>query len=418
MPLRVTYLNPLGHVGGAEVAILELMAALRRSQPDWSLRLVVAGDGPLTTRATALGVPVTVLPFPTILARMGEAGTNGSVFGRARVLAGMCLAAPETHAYAARLRQVISDFGPDVVHTNGLKMHVLGTSSAGRAAVIWHLHDYVSSRPITSRLLNQCAPQCRMAIANSMSVARDAQAVFPNGPEIRVLYNAVDIARFSPDGPQIDLDRLCGLPPAEAGTIRVGLMGSFARWKGHPVFLNALSLLPPHHPIRGYVIGNSIYQTDKSQYSLTELQDLAQRLGLSSRVGFTGYVEEPESALRALDIVVHASTEPEPFGLVIAEAMACGRPVIVSAIGGAAEIVQVGVDALAHPAGDTAALARRILELANDSALRARLGRTGRATVAQRFDRTRLAAELVPIYRRAVGQRDESPIRQQMAVAR
>jgi glycosyltransferase involved in cell wall biosynthesis len=411
------YLNPLGHVGGAEVAILELMAALRRSQPDWSLRLVVAGEGPLTTRATALGVPVTVLPFPTILARMGEAGANGSVFGRVRIFAGMCLAAPETHAYAARLRQVISDFGPDVVHTNGLKMHVLGATSAGRAAVIWHLHDYVNSRPITSGLLNQCAPQCRMAIANSMSVARDAQSVFRNGPQIRVLYNAIDTARFYPEGPQIDLDRLCGLPPAEAGTIRVGLMGSFARWKGHSVFFEALSLLPPASRIRGYVVGHSIYQTNGSQYSLAELQRAARRFGLSSKVGFTGYVDQPESALRALDIVVHASTEPEPFGLVIAEAMACGRPVIVSAIGGATEIVQAGVDALAYPAGDAAALASRILELATDSGSRVRLGRAGRATVEQRFDRTRLAAELVPIYRHAIGPHDQGPIRQQMVAA-
>jgi glycosyltransferase involved in cell wall biosynthesis len=194
-------------------------------------------------------------------------------------------------------------------------------------------------------------------------------------------------------------------------------MGSFARWKGHPVFLKALSLLPPHVPIRGHVIGNSIYQTDKSQYSLTELQDLAQRLGLSSRVGFTGYVDQPESALRALDIVVHASTEPEPFGMVIAEAMACGKPIIVSATGGAAEIVSVGFDALAHPVGDAAALASQVLELASDSAMRARLGQAGRATVARRFDRARLADEVVPIYRRAVSLPDESPIPQHMATA-
>src|SRR5437870_4530112 len=225
------YLNPLGQVGGAEVAILELMAALRRSQPAWRLHLVVAGEGPLATRATALGVAVTVLPFPATLARMGESGTNASVLERARVIAGMCLAASETHAYASRLRQVVSDFGPDVVHTNGLKMHVLGTWCAGRAAVIWHLHDYVSPRPITSRLLNQCAAQCRLAIANSMSVARDAQSVFRNGPEIRILYNAVDLTRFSPEGPRLNLDRLCGLPAPEAGTILVGLVGSFARWK-------------------------------------------------------------------------------------------------------------------------------------------------------------------------------------------
>src|SRR5439155_12751410 len=118
-------------------------------------------------------------------------------------------------------------------------------------------------------------------------------------------------------------------------------------------------------------------ETERSQYSLAELQALAQRLGIASVVGFTGYIDRPESALRALDIVVHASTEPEPFGLVIAEAMACGRPVIVSATGGAAQIVRVGVDALTHPVGDAPSLAKRIHELATDSAIRARLGQAG-----------------------------------------
>jgi glycosyltransferase involved in cell wall biosynthesis len=78
--------------------------------------------------------------------------------------------------------------------------------------------------------------------------------------------------------------------------------------------------------------------------------------------------------LRALDVVVHASTSPEPFGLVIAEAMACERPVIVSVAGGAAEIVTLGVDALGHHPGDAEGLAARMTELAIDPALRRRLG--------------------------------------------
>ena len=416
-PLRVMYLSPTGHVGGAEAVLLELLADLRRAEPSWKLHLVVASHGPLAMRAAALGAAVTVLPFPTRLARMGETGTNESVFGRARVLAGLCLAAPETNAYAARLRRVVSEFSPDVLHTNGLKMHLLGVRCAGSAALIWHLHDYVSSRPTTSHLLNRSARRCRLAIANSVSVARDAESIFGNTLQIRVLYNGVDLDRFSPDGSQIDLDRLCRLPAAEAGTIRVGLIGSFARWKGHSVFLTALSLLQPRGRIRGYVIGGSIYETDRSQYSLAELQDLARRLGIASMVGFTGYIDRPESALRALDIVVHASTEPEPFGLVIAEAMACSRPVTVSAAGGAAEIVREGVNGLAHPPGDAATLSRQILELASDSTLRARLGQAGRAMVERQFDRARLAAELIPIYRHALGQCAEEPLPQQMAVA-
>jgi glycosyltransferase involved in cell wall biosynthesis len=84
--------------------------------------------------------------------------------------------------------------------------------------------------------------------------------------------------------------------------------------------------------------------------------------------------------------------------LVIAEAMACGRAVIVSEAGGALELIEAGNNALGHTPGDAAQLAERITELATNSALRAQLGSAGRATAEQRFNRKRLAEELVPIY--------------------
>jgi glycosyltransferase involved in cell wall biosynthesis len=129
---------------------------------------------------------------------------------------------------------------------------------------------------------------------------------------------------------------------------------------------------------------------------------MAAQLAVAGRVAFTGFVSDPAAAMRALDVVVHASTEPEPFGLVIAEAMACGRAVVASADGGAAEIVSDGVDALTHAPGDFQALARIITKLALDPELRLRLGRTAAASAASRFTRERLAAEMTPIYREVV----------------
>jgi glycosyltransferase involved in cell wall biosynthesis len=116
-------------------------------------------------------------------------------------------------------------------------------------------------------------------------------------------------------------------------------------------------------------------------------------------VGFTGFLHTPEATFRALQVVVHASTAPEPFGLVIAEAMACGRAVIVSNAGGAAEIVTPGVDALVHAPGDAGDLSAQIAALAGDAELRARIGHAARATAERSFDRARLATELVPVYR-------------------
>jgi glycosyltransferase involved in cell wall biosynthesis len=203
---------------------------------------------------------------------------------------------------------------------------------------------------------------------------------------------------------------MAGLPQAPPNTVRVGLVATLARWKGHATFLEAIGRLPAHLPVRAYIVGDAVYQTEGSQYSLEELRQLARSLGVAERVGFTGFVHTPEATFRALHIVVHASTEPEPFGLVIAEAMACGRAVIVSNAGGAAEIVNPGVDALVHVPGDAGDLATQITTLAVNPDLRVRLGHAARATAERSFDRARMAAELVPVYRAAaeIGAADDA----------
>jgi glycosyltransferase involved in cell wall biosynthesis len=104
--------------------------------------------------------------------------------------------------------------------------------------------------------------------------------------------------------------------------------------------------------------------------------------------------------MRALDIVVHASTRPDPFGLVIAEAMACGRALVTSAAGGAGELVEADVDALTHAPGDADDLGRQLARLAGDAALRRSLGARARASAQRRFDSTRLANDIAQVYER------------------
>ena len=400
--MRIAYLSASGQRGGAETCLLDVLASLRAAAPSWPLLLVSAGDGPFVDRARSLGVSTAVVPFPPAVARLGETGTVAAA-GPARFAAEVGLAAGPIAAYAADLRRAIAPFAPDVVHTNGLKMHLLGTYAAGDAPVVWHVHDYVSARRVSSRLLRWTANRCAAVIANSESVAADARNALGDGVAVAAVLNAVDLDRFSPEGDVLDLDRLAGLPPAPAGTVRVGLPATFARWKGQPVFIEAIAALASM-PVRAYVIGGPVYDTDRSQFSLDELRDLAERRGVRDRVGFTGFVDRPDAALRALDVVVHASTSPEPFGLVIAEAMACGRAVIVSNAGGAAELVAPGRDALTCIPGDAVELTGTIAALTADPACRSALGRAARATAVRRFDRSRLARDLMPIYA-AVGAR-------------
>jgi len=105
--------------------------------------------------------------------------------------------------------------------------------------------------------------------------------------------------------------------------------------------------------------------------------------------------------MRALDVVVHASTQPEPFGLVIAEGMASGRAVIVSRAGGAEELVTDGVDALSHTPGDVADLAQSLERLIADPALRARLGAAARQSALRQFDPDVFTRAFIAVYQQA-----------------
>jgi glycosyltransferase involved in cell wall biosynthesis len=390
--MKILYLSACSQPGGAERALLDMLASIRAAKSEVSLHVVATEDGPLISECRALGAQATVVQLPKSVARLGEAASE-------RSLLKLFAAAPSIIAHLLRLRRVIRSFAPDVIHTNGFKVHVLGVFAKPRgAALVWHLHDFVSSRPVMAKLLRQLSRFCDLAVANSGAVAADLRSVCGERLEVRTIHNAVDLERFSTTSRTIDLDDLAGMRPSVPDTIRVGLIATLARWKGHETFLRAISLLPRHLAVHGYIIGDAIYQTDGSQRSLGELRALAGKLGVGDRVGFTGFIDDTASAMRALDIIVHASTEREPFGLVIAEAAACGNSIIASQNAGATELMHDGIDFVCHDAGDPLSLAVQITHLAADPKLRKRLGASARATAGRVFDRARLATELLPLY--------------------
>jgi glycosyltransferase involved in cell wall biosynthesis len=389
--MRIVYLNPGGRLGGAESSLRELLAAVRTAKPAWELVLMLGEDGPLAGIARDLGVKVVVNRFPAPLARLGDTGHWVALLGLAK-------AAVATSRYARGLARWLAEIDPDIIHTNGFKMHLLGAwTRPRRTPLIWHIHDYVSPRRLMRRLLRPFRNACTVAIVNSRSVAEDLARVLP-GLRIVPIYNAIDLQRFSPTGNRMDLDVKAGLVPGAPGTVRVGLIATYAHWKGHKVFLESLARLPPDVHIRGYIIGGPIYQTDGSQWSARELSQEADRLGLSGNVGFTGFLDDIPTAMRSLDVIVHASTQPEPFGMVIIEGMACGRAVIASQAGGAAELFVAGENALPHPPGDSASLAQQIERLSRDEGLRTLLGKAGRSTAESLFGSKRLIGELLEVY--------------------
>jgi glycosyltransferase involved in cell wall biosynthesis len=246
-------------------------------------------------------------------------------------------------------------------------------------------------------LMRRLAFRTDAIITNSQHVAQDTRTIVGDTARILPILNVVDLQEFTPQGHALDLDDLSGFSPAAPGTIRVGLIATLAWWKGHRLFLQALAQLDEALPVRGYYIGGALYKT-QSQDSLDDLRSFARELAITSRIGFTGVVAEPAAALRGLDILVHASTEPEPFGRVIVEAMACGKPVITTALGGAAETLSLGDFALTIDPNRPASLADAITKLASDAARRERLASNGLSTARRHFGRERLARELPPVY--------------------
>ena len=400
--MRVAYLNPVAALGGAERSLLDLIAALLAEREGFEPWLVCGEDGPLVEAARALGVQVEILPLPAALAKLGDSGL-GAGLSAAGALASLRFArhapgaALSAWGYGRALRAVLARIRPDWIHSNALKTHLLTPLYADLAPVAWHLRDAIGQRRLAGRLLRRVAPRARIGIGISRYVVDDARRVLRGFPLVAV-ENAIDLSCFRPAGPRLDLDALAGLAPFDG--LRIGLVATFGRWKGQDTFLEALARLSVGG-WRAYVVGGPIYKTAGSQWSQAELEGRARALGLlkgPARLGFVPFQAEPAPVYRALDVVVHASTRPEPFGRTIAEAMACERALVVSDAGGAAELFTPGVEALASPPGDVPALAAALRRLVAEPALRERLGAAAGAQARRRFDRARLAREVGAIY--------------------
>jgi glycosyltransferase involved in cell wall biosynthesis len=402
--MKLLYLNPIGSLGGAERSLLDAMTAIRDAQPQWRLQLIAGTDGDLIAGVREIGAEARVLSLPGAVTRLGDAGA-GNLISIVAVAARVAASGPRLIGYFKRLRRATLASQPDIIISNGFKTHILAAWAAPSGIpIVWHVRDYVRARPLMSRLMRAHARRCSVAITNSQSTAEDLAQAYNGRLKIRTVYNAIDLERFNACGAALDLDALAGAQHPDETRIRVGLLGTTARWKGHEIFLRALAMLRDDR-IRGYIIGGPIYDTRGSQFTMPELQETARKLGLNGRVRFTGYVNDPAAAIRALDVVVHASTRPEPFGRVVAEAMACGKPVVTANLGGVAEVISEGENALTYPSRDAGALAERLVRLADDPDLRRRLGANGRRRAEDRFGRARLARELIAIYESAIASR-------------
>jgi glycosyltransferase involved in cell wall biosynthesis len=383
VPLRVVYVDHTARLSGGELALSRVLPSLM--DVGIEPHVILGEEGDLVDALRSKGVTVEVLPFGRSARDLRR--------DRVRLLALPLGSIVETVAYAWRLSRRIRALQPDLVHTNSLKAAVYG-GLAGRMAgvpTLWHVRDRIAPdylpRPAVAMVRTMARVLPSAVIANSRATLatlgelKGPMAVSPSP----VVMDAVEV---------IEARRRRSCRP-----LSVGMLGRISPWKGQHVFLEAFALAFPCGDERALVVGCPMFGEDDYFESI---QELACTLGIEERVNFTGHRTDTEQVLGEVDVLVHASTVPEPFGQVVIEGMAAGLPVIASGAGGPLEIITNWADGVLTAPGDARALAAALTALAADPTLRRNLGRQARRR-AEAFRPADIAAQMASVYARMGG---------------
>ena len=333
--LAVCFVDHSAKSSGAEIALLRLISAT-----GVAATVVLGEHGPLEGLLLQAGARVFVRPLPSAISAVERnSGIVRSVRG-----------AVSTAWYVLSLAVFFRRAGIRLVHTNSMKAHLYGGLAARLAGcvLVCHVRDRVSPDylslifTVAVRLFLYTVPH--RVLSNSRCTANtlwsESEVVYDCQPW---LTEANRVAGQWPGGDCDDISEEIRL---------VGIVGRISPWKGQHVLIEALQIANIAG-IEGRVIGGVLFSEHNYE---SFILDQARRSIVP--ISFAGQVEDVFGELRGLDILVHASTIPEPFGQVIVEAMAAGVPVIASASGAPLEIIEEGVDGALFQPGDAVDLAQ------------------------------------------------------------
>ena len=328
-------------LGGAEAMLHTILEGAAESGHE--LELVFFRDGPWPAELAAAGLRVEIV----------EAGRVRNVVRLAATI--------ERLAALFRARR------PDVILNWAAKTQLYGAPAAVRAGmrdrVIWWQHAIAGRHwlDLSANLLPARAIACY-----STAAAEAQQRLWPHRRTIVIPAGAAPLHERS------------GVAPlALAHDVPVvGIVGRLQRWKGQDRLLEAQALLRERgHPLHLVIVGGDSYELSP-EYAAS-LPELASRLGLDGAVTLVGEVADAMPFIEQFDVLVNAS-DPEPFGIVLLEAMAAGVPVVAVDSGGPRDIVEHARTGMLARSGDPADLAAALEPLLSSGALRHELGERGR----------------------------------------
>lgn len=352
----------LAKLGGGGKSLLSLLAELPTQ--GWDARVVVPGEGQFTDALVDMGIPHTVFPFQHLDWR-----------------------APLT-SFRTTLawRRIMKQVSPALIHANGFELSRSFALAAGSLGIPYITHVRFPVEPEGARWALRGLPKPSAFIFNSHAM-QDKLWPFiqPLTPMSKpnVVHNAVDLENFSP------------APWPDVSPLRVGIVANFAPFKRHEDFLHtAAKMLRVRQDLEFWVVGDDTEGTGRR----AELEGLAKELGITDKVRFLGHRSDIPDIMRQLHILVVPS-QFEPFGRVVIEAMACGRPVVASRDGGIPEIIDHGETGFLAEVGDHAAFASAALSLLEDRQQWETMSHRARKAVMARFSLAAHTEHTTEIYR-------------------
>ncbi len=408
--MKILYVDLSPGWGGSLVSLERLLPRLDR--PAFEPTLLLAGRNPGRARFEAHGIPVLTVPTfvveaarSSLLVRYVKGTPAGGQLRTGRLWAwarGMRDTLTRTLPLTWRLYRVLRASRPDLVHVNDAifvnRPAIAAAWLAGIPAVC-----HVRSLGRLSAWDRRWARTLAGCICISQWVAADLAGQGITVPRSRVIYDGLDLATYA-DLPDRATARRTLRLPQEVPVVAV--LGRLVPWKGQDLFLRAMRRVADALPgVVGVIAG------EPESFSLEfgpALRGLAAELGLAETVRFTGFVRDPRILLAATDLLAHTSVSAEPFGLVMLEAMAAGRPVVATAEGGGPEIVADGVTGYLYRPRDVAALTEAILKVLTDPAA-SRMAAAGQARVAEMFSLEQFVAGMTQFYRELAGKGRGAP---------
>lgn len=367
MVIRVLYLHEFRRIGGAERALLGLADAIRQAgiEPLVALPRRDAAFAWLESRAIRV-VPLTV----------------------PRWRHGLCL--PWLPLFLARLRRVVIAADVDVIHVNNYRSAPFGhfVSRWFGVPCVCHVRELIPADRIRKYRLH--LPEALIAVSDAV-----AQALVAGGlPRDRVTVVRSGIAPHAapPEAETLGLRERLGISPHDPV---LGIVAHILPHKGYDDLVQALALLLEKLPtVKCLIVGRA----PRKRY-LQRLLQRAERLSVRDRLIIAGFQEDVAPFLHAMDVFVLPS-HTEGLPITILEAMAAGKPVVATAVGGIPEVVRDGETGFLTPPGDPGRLAEAVVRLLEAPPLAKAMGEAGRKRVESIFTLEGEAGQTATIYRK------------------